>query len=296
MASFVDVNDTISITMDTRGDTFTVALSGTYAMVIDLQKESGSPGSGSWIDIKSYTTANATVSDTFTVDEPTAVYRLFLTTDTSGTCTATLTNNNLGVFTLKDPANVTTLATYTQAGVTFPGTVVIDGAQTLTGATTLAGSLTVAGTSIFTGSVLTAPVTLTAATAVLTIAAHASRPILLDRAGGIDVDLPTATGSGAIYEFYVMTTTTDGYELSVFDIDASGVVNGVICGVDDDVEFIWGSAAANNTITLGGSAQETGGTVGDYIRMVDIAASVYSASGFIHHGTGTEATPFSTDS
>lgn len=262
MASFTDVLDTVSLSVPRRGEEFDVALSGTYAMDIALQRETA-PGSGSWQTVKHYTTANATVAERFASLQAGDKWRLIVVVDTSGTCTATLTavaGEELSSFV--DPSGNVYARLY--EGPTF------DPVKT--------------------------PVVLTA-DGLLNKAQHANRPLILSAVAGFTVDLPAATGSGDVYEFYVGTTlTSNNYIIDGFDT-AVALLQGVICGVDDEAEFTWGSeVGADNRISLGGTAHATGGQIGDYIRCVDIATGVYHASGFIHHGTGTEANPFSTAS
>lgn len=258
MASFTGVGDTVSLSVPRRGEAYTVALSGTYDMQIDLQRQ---VGTGAWQTFKTYNTANATVSDTFTSPMENEVVRLIVVVDTSGTCTATLT--------------------------------AVAGEQLVKVVDTLGNTLY----QIFEGGAIVptlTPVSLAGA-GDLTRAQHAFRPLLLDTAGGLDLDLPVATGSGDVYEFHVTAATTDAYEISAFDNDAAAIIQGVICGADDNAEFTWAAAATDNTVTLGGTAQATGGTIGDYLKFTDIDAGVWHCHGFIHQG-GTEATPFSTDS
>lgn len=94
MASFTGVGDTTTLNMTHRGDVASIALSGTYDMTIALQREQGSPGSGSWESLKTWTTANATVAYDYTTKSEDERLRLIVLVDTSGTCTATLTDTN----------------------------------------------------------------------------------------------------------------------------------------------------------------------------------------------------------
>lgn len=92
MASFTGVGDTVTLSVSDKEEKVSVALSGTYSMTIALQKEVGSPGSGMWEEIERWSTDDATVAyDYFTTDYGEEL-RLIVLVDTSGTCTATLTN------------------------------------------------------------------------------------------------------------------------------------------------------------------------------------------------------------
>lgn len=260
MASFTSAGDTTSINMPDRGDAFTVALSGTYLMTIDLQREQGSPGSGSWVTVKQYTTENATVSDTFTTTDYNSNWRLIVQVDGGGTCTATLTNSlDMTISVIRDAVG-NPLATFKQSGVTFPGAV-------NRGATSL-----------------TASVTLTSA--------DAGKRYLLNAAAGLTVTMPAATGSGAIYEFVVGTLiTSNAY---IIASDSNGTIYGVICGADDPGdEFTWAAVAGtDDDVTLGGTNNATGGSLGDTVFFTDIATNKWAVRGFITQ-SGTEATPFS---
>lgn len=93
MASFANVGDTTTLDMVYKGDIAAVALSGTYDMTIALQREQGSKGSGAWETIKTWSTANATVAYNYTTIRANEALRLIVQVDTSGTCTATLTDS-----------------------------------------------------------------------------------------------------------------------------------------------------------------------------------------------------------
>ena len=94
MASFTGVGDTVSLTVADRGEDVLVSLSGTYNMTILFQRAVGSPGTGAFETIKTYTTANATVADVYTTDRYNETLRLIVSVDTSGTATATLADNS----------------------------------------------------------------------------------------------------------------------------------------------------------------------------------------------------------
>lgn len=261
MASFTGVGDTTDLTVTKKGAKFTVALSGTYNMTILLQREIVK-GSGAWETLKSYSTANATVSEVFDAPYPDYHVRLIVTVDTSGTCTATVTN--------------------------VDGEVAMDFVDSR-------------GTNLFTvyedGAIVPkrTPVVLTAATD-LTRAKHAFRPLILTNATGFKVRLPNATGSGDEYEFFVNTKVTSGsHELNAFELFDDDV-NGVIVGVDPPGdEFTWGAQGTENMVSLGGTSNATGGFPGDRVKFVDIASGLWSVSGHITQD-GTEASPFGTDS
>jgi hypothetical protein len=92
MASFTGVDDTTSVVVRKRGTPVKVALSGTYNMTIALQVENGSPGSGVWVEVARWSTANATVAYTYNTIRDLENVRLIVLVDTSGTCVAVLTD------------------------------------------------------------------------------------------------------------------------------------------------------------------------------------------------------------
>lgn len=132
MASFTAVGDSTSITMKSKGDSVAVAISGTYNMTIQLQREEGSPGSGAWILVKEWSTANATVAYTHVTTRLNEVLRLIVTVDTSGTATATLTDSTDTVVDKWEDESGFVRARWYQDGPIFyniDGDVVFDGRQ-----------------------------------------------------------------------------------------------------------------------------------------------------------------------
>lgn len=260
MASFTDVGDTTSITLAAANEEFLVSLSGTYSMVIKLQR-AAAPGGLAWIDVKTYTGVNTTFADYFTSKCKDDTYRLIVVTDTSGTCVATLTEvSDLSLNAVRDVGSDRAVAEFKQSGLYVDGAVKPD------------------------------VVSLTSATYTLTAAEHANRRLLLDASGGIDVTMPAATGTGDTYEFWVVTATADLYAIISAGSDK---VYGCIAGADDPGdEFVWAAVpGTDNRVKLGGTTQASGGSIGDYIRFTDIGAAKWAVDGHITHG-GTEATPF----
>ena len=277
MASFTGVGDNTTLTVPDRGENVTVALSGTYNMVIKFQREQGSPYSGAWVTLETYSTANATVSDTYTTEGYNERLRLIVTTDTSGTCTASLTDaTDLTIDTVKDGVG-NTLVEWKQSG------------PTVTGDLTVNGDVAVAGVGGSYGYDVT---TITAASDTLTPAEFAGKLVTLDKSGGIDITLPAATGTGHVYTFFILTTTTDAY---TFTCAGSDKLYGQAIGADAAAEFIWNAVGGTDTvITLGGTNQETGGTKGDLVQLIDVGSAIWHARIHLEHGSGTEATPFGT--
>ena len=134
-------------------------------------------------------------------------------------------------------------------------------------------------------------VSATAATLTATSADHSGRTVLLDRAAGIAVTLPAATGSGNSYKFFVATTITSN-STTIKVADATDIMAGVaIVANDSDASAsIFETAADSDTITFNGST--TGGIKGATVELQDVASNLWSVR-VIGAATGTEATPFS---
>ena len=134
-------------------------------------------------------------------------------------------------------------------------------------------------------------VTLTAATATVTAAAHSGRTVLLDRAAGQALTLPAATGTGNSYKFFVLTTITSN-TTTIKVADATDVMAGVaIVANDSDASAsIFETASTSDTITFDGST--TGGIKGATVELQDVATNLWSVR-VIGAATGSEATPFS---
>lgn len=145
-----------------------------------------------------------------------------------------------------------------------------------------------------TGSFLPAIHTFTA-TDSITVAEHAGRTLLLGEVGGnalVTLTLPDATGSGATYKFIVSVANTSNYVIKVPDAD--NTIDGIMLYLDEDGTAVsaFPTVAASDTITLNGGT--TGGIVGDYLEIVDIAADQYHVRGVMRVAAGANpATPFS---
>jgi hypothetical protein len=122
------------------------------------------------------------------------------------------------------------------------------------------------------------PISVTGATFSALASQHQGAPIVLNRAAGITVTLPAATGSGAKFLFIVGTTVTSN--------------NNVIQVTGDDIMTggAWLSQDSSDTITANGSTK--GGIKGESIELIDMASNTWWVR-VMGSATGTEATPFS---
>lgn len=135
-------------------------------------------------------------------------------------------------------------------------------------------------------------VEVTASALSLTAGGHAGQKIVSNLAGAQTFTLPAATGSGNVYEVFVQTTKTG--DLVIQAASASDTMCGsAVLGLDggDTVAF-YAAGATADTITLDGST--TGGVSGAYVKLVDIASTLWHAT-VISDASGSEASPFSAE-
>jgi hypothetical protein len=133
-------------------------------------------------------------------------------------------------------------------------------------------------------------VNVTASTLVVTRALHARKIVTLNRAGGIAVTLPAATGTGETYKFIIGTTYTSA---GTFTAAGSDKIGGHAWVVSDGAAAVLGynaDAAATTIVTLDGTTQ--GGYVGHEVTFTDIASGLWQVKS-MGKATGSEASPFS---
>ncbi len=134
------------------------------------------------------------------------------------------------------------------------------------------------------------PVSITTATVTLTPEAHAGRVVVLNRAAGIAVTLPTATGSGDPYTIFVGTTFTGAASVACAGDDI--FVGTAVLFADGGATVVgFNTTATSDTIDLLGTSNSTGGIAGESIELVDIAADTWMVR-LVSDAGGTEATPF----
>ena len=154
------------------------------------------------------------------------------------------------------------------------------------------GAVAISSQLTLTGSFLPAIHTFVATDAI-TVTEHAGRTLLLGEVGGnaaVTLTLPAATGSGAVYKFIVSVTNTSNYKIQVVGDDT---IDGIMMYLDEDGTAVsaFPTVAASDTITLNGGT--TGGIVGDYLELIDIAADQYHVRGVMRVAAGANpATPF----
>ena len=112
--------------------------------------------------------------------------------------------------------------------------------------------------------------------------------IPLNRAAGITVTLPAATGSQAVLRFVVGTSVTSNNNI-IQVANATDVMAGT-AGVSGLTGAVFSTLPASDTITMNGST--TGGLAGSFIELIDVAAGDWVVRAALV-GSGTPATPFS---
>lgn len=142
------------------------------------------------------------------------------------------------------------------------------------------------------------PVNVTGSSVSLTQAAHANRVTKLNRAAGIAVTLPAATGTGDKYTIIVGTTFTGAATVKVAS-NTDYMIGVALLNADGGATTV-GFATANtgtvstedDTIDMFGTSNSTGGFKGEVIELIDIETAIWSVRVWSEAG-GTEATPFS---
>jgi hypothetical protein len=135
------------------------------------------------------------------------------------------------------------------------------------------------------------PVVVTAGATLLTIsaAAHAGRTVVMNNTGPIAITLPTATGTGNRYRFYIgVAATTTSSTIKVGN--ATDVMTGLIMArCTSDAALIFVATATDDSIGMQGGTK--GGFAGDVIEITDVKSGIFSVTGYVNT-SGAGATPF----
>lgn len=137
-----------------------------------------------------------------------------------------------------------------------------------------------------------APISVTSSTFTLRPENHANTTIVLNRAAGVTVTLPAATGSGFKFRIVVGTTVTSNSDIIQVANSSDTMTGNAIVATDNasDVVIAFETTSTSDTITLNGTT--TGGIKGDYIELEDVASTLWTVK-MVASATGTEVTPFS---
>lgn len=134
----------------------------------------------------------------------------------------------------------------------------------------------------------TQPITVTASVT-LDRDIHQGNIVNLSAAAGLTVTLPASSGSGDVYELFVVTTvTSNNYIIQV--ANATDIMQGVIHLTTDIAGTSLPASSTTDTITMNGST--TGGIKGSWVSLKDASSGIWLLDGGIVC-TGTEASPFS---
>ena len=129
-------------------------------------------------------------------------------------------------------------------------------------------------------------VSLAATTLTITQALHDGRVVKLNHTGASStVTLPDATGSGMWVDFYVGAVNTSNHIIKV--PDSSNVLKGTLNILDNDgaSQGAYSASGTDDTITLNGTT--TGGQIGDWIRVLDLATDTWAIQGNLTVPTGS---------
>lgn len=116
---------------------------------------------------------------------------------------------------------------------------------------------------------------------------HEGTVLNMNRAGGMTVTLPAATGTGDTYRFYVSTTFTASATIAAAGTD---VMQGAIIVSTTNTAGTVATSATSDKLVMNGSTQ--GGLVGSYVEVRDVASGVWATTGALV-ASGAFATPFS---
>lgn len=117
---------------------------------------------------------------------------------------------------------------------------------------------------------------------------------LLNVAAGSVLTLPASTGSGGSIRAIVTTTATSNAH-KVLPNSSSDFLQGIALGENAGTAKVFvGNAAASHSLQMPfAGTQPSGGFIGDYFELRDIATGLWQVSGSYQAGV-TPTTPFST--
>lgn len=135
-------------------------------------------------------------------------------------------------------------------------------------------------------------VPISAGTALTLTPQDAGRIVKLDSAAGSTVTLPSATGGGNYFEFWITVTATSGSHVIKVG-NASDEMRGYIIADADTATApnIWAAADNDDTITFNRTTTGTAAQ-GHWVVARDLAANHWYVKGLCEQ-SGEEATPFS---
>lgn len=136
-----------------------------------------------------------------------------------------------------------------------------------------------------------APISVTASAVTLDRHIHRGTVTVLNRAAGVTVTLPAASGTGDVYRILVGTTVSSNNDI-IQVANADDTMIGRLStatttfGAGDQASV----GGTSDTITMNGTT--TGGIQGSYVELTDVAANLWLVNGHMV-GSGTIATSVS---
>jgi len=135
------------------------------------------------------------------------------------------------------------------------------------------------------------PISITASTVTLDRHIHRGAWVVLNRAAGVTVTLPAATGSGDVYKILVGTTVSSNNDIiqvaNASDTMVGNIQTATTTFGASDQEAAGGT---DDTITMNGTT--TGGIQGSYVILEDVADNLWLVQGALV-GSGTIASSLS---
>lgn len=122
---------------------------------------------------------------------------------------------------------------------------------------------------------------------------HEGRDLYITGATSASYLLPASTGSGSRFRFIIGEVNTNNTVIVVADTATTNFVGSVnILDRDASAQSAFGTPANCDTITLNGTT--TGGQLGDFIELIDVAQDVWMVTGQLQCPVGSNpATCFS---
>jgi hypothetical protein len=156
-----------------------------------------------------------------------------------------------------------------------------------------AGAINSTGAEITRACDVSARLVALTATAPITLAAHEGRDMYITGTAAATYTLPEATGSGSRFRFIMGQVNTNGTIITTVDATNCGFYGSVnILDKDAAAQGAYAAAATDELITLNGTS--TGGQIGDFIELLDIATDKWMVFGQLTVPAGSNpATPFS---
>ena len=135
--------------------------------------------------------------------------------------------------------------------------------------------------------------TATTASLAITEALHDGKIITLDRADGIAITMPEATGSGMVITFVVITKFTTDATITLADLANTALIGqaSIVDSDTTDLIHMFTPGSTFDLVTLDGT--NSGGGLGCWIQYIDLATDVWSVQIFEAVGGTSPSTPFS---